>query len=90
MSTSFQRFKKNKMKTLKYIIIKTGKQYDEYCKILEELVIRDNDDLTDEIDLLTLLIEKWDTEYYFFEDFDPVELIKALLEENMLKPERPR
>lgn len=74
------------MKSLKYTLIKTEKQYDEYCKILEELVIRDNDDLTDEIDLLTLLIEKWDAEHYIFEDFDPVELIKALLEENSLKP----
>ena len=77
---------KTKMESLKYTIIKTEKQYDKYCIILEELVIRDNDALTDEIDLLTLLIEKWDTEHYKFEDLDPVELIKALMETNSLKP----
>ena len=73
------------MNTLKYILIKTEEQYYNYCNILEELVIQDSEDLSDEIDLLTLLIEKWDVEHNTFEDLDPVELIKALMEENKLK-----
>ena len=74
------------MNTLKYTLIKTKEQYLKYCNILEELVIQDSEDLSDEIDLLTLLIEKWDSEYNTFDDLDPVELIKALMDENKLKP----
>ena len=74
------------MNTLKYTLIKTEEQYFGYCKILEELVFQDNDDLDDEIELLNLLIEKWDAEHNTFENLDPVELIKALLDENNLKP----
>ena len=69
------------MKSLKYTLIKTEKQYTEYCNILEELVFQDKKELSDEIDLLTLLIEKWDTEFKSFEDLDPIELIKSLMEE---------
>lgn len=39
----------------------------------------------DEIDLLTLLIEKWDNEHDTFKDYDPIELLKALMNENNLK-----
>jgi HTH-type transcriptional regulator/antitoxin HigA len=73
------------MKTLKFTIIKSQKQYDKYCDILEELVIQDNQDLQDEIELLTLLIEKWDSEHNSFDDADPVELIKSLMEDHGLK-----
>lgn len=73
------------MKTLKYTIIKTKRQYNEYCNIIEELLTQDNKNISDEIDLLNLLIEKWDTEHNSFDDLNPVELIKALMEENNLK-----
>ena len=74
------------MKSLKYTIIKTGKQYNEYCNALEEILVQDKNTLSDEIELLTLLIEKWDAEHNSFDDLNPVELIKALMEENKLKP----
>jgi HTH-type transcriptional regulator / antitoxin HigA len=74
------------MESLKYSIIKTGKQYEAYCNILEELLVQDKNSLSDEIELLTLLIEKWDKENNSFGELDPVELIKALMEENNLKP----
>ncbi len=74
------------METLKYSIIKTEKQYFNYCNTLEELLAEDKKELTDEIELLTLLIEKWDAEHNSFVELDPVELIKALMEENDLKP----
>ena len=73
------------MKSLKYTIIKNKEQYDEYCNVIEKLLTQDNKILSDEIDLLTLLIEKWDAEHNSFDDLNPVELIKALMEENNLK-----
>ena len=74
------------MNSLKYTIIKNEKQYNEYCNALEELLVQDKEALSDEIELLTLLIEKWDAEHNSFDDLNPVELIKALMEENNLKP----
>jgi len=73
------------MKEMKYTIIKTEIQYDKYCHILEKLVIQDRKELTDEIDLLTLLIEKWDSEHSLFNELNPIELIKALMTENQLR-----
>ncbi|MDO8952528.1 MAG: helix-turn-helix domain-containing protein [Draconibacterium sp.] len=73
------------MELLKYKIIKTQEQYNAYCDLLEDLLIQDNPDLSDDIELLTLLIEKWDKENNSFYDLDPVQLIKALMEENSLK-----
>ena len=71
------------METLKFTIIKEKKQYEKYCNILEELISQDMNQ--DEIDLLTLLIEKWDNEHNTFNDSDPVELLKGLLIEHNLK-----
>jgi HTH-type transcriptional regulator / antitoxin HigA len=71
------------MEALKYTIIKDKEQYDKYCDILEDVI--SNDQNQDEIDLLTLLIEKWDTEHNTFKDSDPVELLKALMSDNNLK-----
>ncbi len=73
------------MELLKYKIIKTQEQYNAYCNLLEELLIQDNPNLLDDIELLTLLIEKWDKEHNSFHDLDPVQLIKVLMEENCLK-----
>lgn len=74
------------MKKLKYTIVKTKKQYNEYCNILEKLLIQTNIETSDEIELITLLIEKWDAEHNTFNELNPVEIIKALLEANNLKP----
>jgi len=71
------------METLKFTIIKNIEQYDKYCDILEDLISKD--EKRDEIDLLTLLIEKWDNDHNIFNDSDPIELIKALMIENNLK-----
>ena len=74
-----------KMETLKYTLIKNVEQYKRYCDILEGLIISDNKALKDEIDLLTLLVEKWDNEHNTFNDSDPIELLNALMEEHDLK-----
>lgn len=73
------------MGTLKYSIIKTEEQYFKYCDILENLLDNEDQDSVDEAELLTLLIEAWDKEHNSFNSLNPVELIKALMEENGLK-----
>ena len=73
------------MEKLKYTVIKSQKQYDKYCNILEELISADDNKLSDEIDLLTILIEKWDNEHDSFDETDPVELLKSLMDNNNLK-----
>jgi HTH-type transcriptional regulator / antitoxin HigA len=71
------------MEVLKFTIIKNQKQYDQYCDILENLISQGKNQ--DEIELLTLLIEKRDDEHTTFNDSDPVELLKALMNEGNFK-----
>jgi HTH-type transcriptional regulator/antitoxin HigA len=79
---------KNKnMATLKYKVITSKAQYKEYTDALEELVFSGAKDRNtkDEIALLTLLIEKWDTEHNTFDDLDPVQLLHSLMVEHDIK-----
>lgn len=73
------------METLKYTVIKDVEQYKKYCDILEELILNENNTTKDELELLTLLIEKWDEEHNSFKDSDPIELLKSLMNEHDLK-----
>lgn len=73
------------MEKLKYTVIRNLNQYEKYCTILEELLSLDDKKMQDEIDLITLLIEKWDSENNTFNDSDPIEILKSLMEENGLK-----
>lgn len=73
------------METLKFTIIKSKEQYDNYCCIIEELITKDNIKTHDEIELLTLLIEKWDNEHNTLNDSDPIEILKSLMAEHDLK-----
>ncbi len=73
------------MSALKYTVIKTEVQYSSYCNTLEQLVQQDKSKLIDEIELLTLLIEKWDRDHNTFEELSPLELIKALMKDHDLK-----
>lgn len=73
---------------LAYSLIKSEKQYFKYCDELEELLIlkkktRDQNDL---IDLLTLLIEKYDDDHDTSRDLDPVEFIVLLMKDHKMKP----
>jgi HTH-type transcriptional regulator / antitoxin HigA len=76
------------MSELKYKVINSKTRYNEYCKILEELVFSGvkNREVQDEIDLLTLLIEKWDAEHNTFEEVDPIRLLHSFMEDHKLKP----
>lgn len=73
------------METLKYTIIKTEEQYSEYCEKLENLICEESKTFQDEIDLITLLIEKWDNEHNTMLELDPIELLKSLMAEHGLK-----
>ncbi|MCW9709207.1 helix-turn-helix domain-containing protein [Fodinibius salsisoli] len=73
------------MEQLKYTVIKSEEQYEEYCDTLEELVFSENTETKeDEIELLTLLIEDWDRKHPLGPELDPVELIKAFMDEHGL------
>ena len=75
------------MGALKYKVIKSREQYDRYCKILQQIIKPEDQggDVEDEIELLTLLIEKWDEEHAEYSDIDPIALLKYLMDENNLK-----
>ena len=75
------------METLQYKIIKTDAQYYKYCDALEVLVFssKKNKAVQDEIELLTLLIEKYDEEHNTFNDADPIELLKSLMKDHKMK-----
>lgn len=74
------------MSTVKHTIIKSLPQYNEYCRLLEELVDKEETKaVNDETELLTLLIENWDEDHNTFKESDPIELLKYLMEENNLK-----
>jgi HTH-type transcriptional regulator/antitoxin HigA len=75
------------MPELKYKVIATKSQYNEYCQKLEALVFshEKKSAAKDEIDLLTLLIEKWDADHNTFNDLDPIELLRSLMKDHKLK-----
>ena len=75
------------MEILKYTVIKNEKQYNDYCKILEAMLEYNEtgSGTQDEIELLTLLIEKWDLEQSTFNDINPIELLHSLMHDHNLK-----
>jgi HTH-type transcriptional regulator/antitoxin HigA len=73
------------MDSLKYTVIKTEEQYYEYCKFHHDLTFQEDENWEDEIQLLDLLIEKWDHDHNSFDELNPVELLKGLMEENQMK-----
>jgi HTH-type transcriptional regulator/antitoxin HigA len=72
---------------LKYTIIKNKTQYGQYCKKLEQLLDSGakRKFVRDEIELLTLLIEKWDEAHNTFNELDPVELLHSLMADHNMK-----
>jgi len=75
------------MQTLKYKAIKSKAQYNAYCKILDELVDKGcrSKEIQNEIELLTILIERWDEEHNSFNEADPIQLLQSLMAEKNLK-----
>ena len=75
-------------KDLKYTVIHSKKQYDTYCKKLEELVFLKikNKAIKEEVELLTVLIEKYDEQNNISYKLDPIDLLKSLMKEHHIKP----
>ena len=75
------------VETLKYTVIKNEKQYLKYCDMLEQLVFsgEKGKQVKDEIELLTLLIEKYDEAHSPVMDMEPIALLCSLMEEHNLK-----
>lgn len=76
------------MKELLYTVVKNELQYRRYCKKLEGLVGQafktrlEND----EIDLLTVLVERYESEFLMKEDLDPIQLLRSFMKANYLRP----
>ena len=75
------------METLKYKVIRSKTQYNQYCKQLEELLDNGSKSksIADEIDLLTLLIEKWDEEHNTLAEVDPIRLLHSFMDDHNMK-----
>lgn len=75
------------MEVLKYKVIKSDRQYDEYCRILHNLDFsaKKTKQVREEIELLTLLIEKYDEEHNDFETLDPIAILKSLMTDHNIK-----
>ena len=74
------------VETLRYKVIKSKAQYKLYCGMLEELVFnsRKTKEMKEEIELLTVLIEKWDAEHNTLASLAPIPLLQFLMKENKL------
>jgi HTH-type transcriptional regulator/antitoxin HigA len=76
--------------TVKYKIIKSLEQYNQYCNKHESLILKEDDKFSDEIELLELLIEDYDQRIMREKNsgLSPVELLRTLLKEaNMSQSE---
>jgi HTH-type transcriptional regulator/antitoxin HigA len=73
------------MAALTYKVIKSKVQYNNYCDIFEELVAskQKSRETREEIELLAVLIDKYDEEILV--SLDPVQLLLTLMEEREMK-----
>lgn len=73
---------------IKYIVIRNKSQYNEYCNQLETLLTQENaEQFQDEIDLLTLLIEKYDEDRNSFKETDPITMLRSFMQDHHMKPQ---
>jgi HTH-type transcriptional regulator/antitoxin HigA len=86
-NTQLISIKQNIMLGIPYKVIKTATQYKQYCSLLEALVVSGKKTrvVQDEIELLSLLIEKYDADHNSFSETDPIELLKSLMNEHAIK-----
>jgi len=75
------------VQSLKYTVIRNKTQYQQYCTQLEEFLNlkKKSKSIVDEIDLLTLLIEKYDETHHPFHKLSPCEILKSILTEHQMK-----
>ena len=75
------------VQSLKYTVIRNKTQYQQYCTQLEEFLNlkKKSKSISDEIALLTLLIEKYDEAHHPFHKLSLPEILKSLLIEHKMK-----
>lgn len=70
---------------MKYKPIHSKEQYEKYCTLHKQLVFGENsEEKQDEIELLTILIKDWDAKNPLGNQYDPIELIQAFMEERKI------
>ena len=71
---------------IKYKVIKTRKQYNQYTDTLEELVFtpKKNEAMQEEIELLTLLVEDYDARYTAKQKVFPVRMLVSFMKDHHL------
>ena len=67
---------------IKYKVVKSESQYLEYSEILSSLSPQYS---LDEIELLQLLLEKWESDKHNIQQKDPIILLKSLMDSQNLK-----
>ena len=72
-------------------ILKTEKEYDEVCKRIYKLInesekpVEPNSPKGEELELLSLLVEKYEKDHYPIEAPNPIDAIKFRMEQSSLK-----
>lgn len=74
---------------MNYTIIKTAKQYKEYsARVMKLASEKPLKNVQDEIELLEMLIDKWEKEHFQSKNMDPIQLLKYLMDNrNMAREE---
>ncbi len=71
---------------MSYTNIKDKKQYQEYSdKVMELASKKPTKEIEDEMELLELLIDNYESKIYTTETKDPIALLKSLMEVHQLK-----
>jgi HTH-type transcriptional regulator/antitoxin HigA len=75
------------MEALPYTVINSQNQYNAYCSRLSDLIRMKSKTRVelDAINLLGLLIKRWDEEQRPLSDDDPVEFLRSLMKQNNIK-----
>lgn len=66
--------------------IKTNEQYRDYLKIIDKLIDCEDDSPEEQVlELISILVESYETEHFPIEPPNPIDAIKLRLEEKELK-----
>ena len=70
---------------MKYKKIATLSEYTDYCNQHENLVAEDHNENIDEIELIEILIDEYDSrEAQFKKEMNPVELLNSIIDEEQI------
>src|SRR6188508_807843 len=74
-----------KLEKLKYKVIKSNRQYLQYCRALQLLTEQPTrGSIRDEIELLTVLIHQYDEMQEVNFEMDPIQLIKSFMRDHKM------